>query len=299
VVTGRGSPTTKQKGLPCPEGCVAWDPLNQEAFAMDNNENRHLDSSGSSSLRYMDIRAEIGISEHLGGRPFTDILYRLCHLAEAREVLEVGCGVGIGSVYMARRFACHVVAVDLSEKMLSWARQCARREGLVERIEFHQADVCQLPFQDDRFDATIVESVLAFVTDKPTAIRELIRVTKPGGYIGLNEVFWLETPPPEFIAHAARVWGSEVLTVADWRKLWESTPLEEPTIQVRRMDPGRDFAERARWIGWRAVLPALGRVARLWLTDSRARDSIRQQFNVPAGMARSMGYGLFVGRKPQ
>ena len=52
-----------------------------------------------------------------------------------------------------------------------------------------------LPFEADRFDAVIVESVLAFVDDKPRAIRECIRVTKPGGYVGLNELFGRRSHP--------------------------------------------------------------------------------------------------------
>ena len=138
---------------------------------------------------YLDIQAEVGISKHFGGYAATDDLHALCHLEDAHEVLEVGCGTGIGTVYIARQFDCRVMAVDLSEKMLSWARKRARRERLADRISFRQADVCQLPFADDRFDAVIEESVLAFVADKQKAVKELIRVTRPGGYVGLNESF--------------------------------------------------------------------------------------------------------------
>ena len=266
---------------------------------MEAEQRKPIEAKADSHPTYMDVRAEIGISEHLGGLAFTDALHRLCHLDSAQEVLEVGCGVGIGAVYLAKRYRCRVVAIDLSEKMLAWARQRVLREGVAGRIEFRQADVRQLPFDDGRFDAVLVESVLAFVEDKHTAIHELLRVIRPGGYLGLNEVFWIRPPTPEFVAHAKRVWGSQVLTEAEWRALWEATALEERTIEARAMQAKQDFRDRAMWIGWRSFLPALGRVLRLVLTDSGARNSIREQFAVPPGLIHYMGYGLFAGRKPR
>jgi ubiquinone/menaquinone biosynthesis C-methylase UbiE len=126
-------------------------------------------SDGRGEPTYLDIQAEMGITKHPGGYAATDRLYELCHLQDAQEVLEVGCGIGVGPVYMAKRFNHRVVAVDLSEKMLSWARKRARRQGVADRITFRQGDVRKLPFEDGRFDAVIVESVLAFVEDKTTA----------------------------------------------------------------------------------------------------------------------------------
>ena len=141
---------------------------------METRKHNPIYTTGDAEPTYLDIQAEVGISKHMGGFAATDTLHRLCHLDEAQEVLEAGCGIGVGPAYIAKRFDCRVVAVDVSEKMLSWARQRARREGVVDRITFRKADTRELPFDDDRFDAVIVESVLAFVEDKEAAIRELI-----------------------------------------------------------------------------------------------------------------------------
>jgi ubiquinone/menaquinone biosynthesis C-methylase UbiE len=235
----------------------------------------------------------------MGGYAATDTLYRLCHLEEAQVVLEVGCGIGIGPVYVVKRFDCQVVAVDISEKMLSWARERARREGVLDRITFRKADVCELPFEDDHFDAVIVESVLAFVEDKEAAICELIRVTKPGGYIGLNESYWVQSPPTELLSYSVYI-GPEINTEAEWRSIWEAAPLEERTIQAHQLKAKQEVGDRIKWIGWRSILPAWGRVIRLLLTNPRARDAIKKQFKVPTELIKySLGYALFVGRKSQ
>jgi arsenite methyltransferase len=56
-----------------------------------------------------------------------------------------------------------VVGVDISEKMISWSKKRAIREGIEDKIEFRVSDAQSLPFEDRVFDAVISESVLVFV----------------------------------------------------------------------------------------------------------------------------------------
>ena len=109
---------------------------------------------------FLDMQAYIGISKHIGGLPATSTLLSLCHAEQAREILDVGCGIGVGPAHAARTCDCRVVGVDVSERMIEWSRQRAREERVQDRVEFRVADVLALPFESDRFDATICESVL-------------------------------------------------------------------------------------------------------------------------------------------
>jgi ubiquinone/menaquinone biosynthesis C-methylase UbiE len=280
------------------EGILADRKIEEDKADMETEKHKPIYTTGDADPTYLDIQAEVGITKHMGGYAATDTLHRLCHLEEAQEVLEVGCGIGVSPAYIARRFDCQVMAVDISEKMLSWARQRARREGVVDRIAFRKANVCELPFEDDRFDAVIVESVLAFVEGKEIAIQELIRVTKPGGYIGLNESYWTQPPPPDLLPHSLYI-GPAIITEAEWRAIWEATPLEARTIQAHRLEAKQEVRDRIKWIGWRSILPAWGRVLKLLLTNPRSRDAIKEQLDAPTEMINYMGYALFVGRKPQ
>jgi len=263
---------------------------------METKEHKPIYTAGDAEPTYLDIQAEVGITKHMGGLAATDTLHRLCHLEEAQEVLEVGCGIGVGPAYIAKRFDCRVVAVDISEKMLSWARQRARREGVVDRITFHKADIRELPFDDDRFDAVIVESVLAFAEDKEATIQELIRVTRPGGYVGLNESYWIQEPPAEILSQSVYL-GSAIISEAEWRAIWDAMPLEARTIEAFSLEAKQEVRDRIGWIGWRSILPAWGRVIKLLLSNPRARDAIKQQLDTPAEMVNTIGYALFVGRK--
>jgi arsenite methyltransferase len=144
-------------------------------------------ADAQAGIKYLDMQAYVGITKHIGGRRATDELLALCHIEHAREVLNVGCGIGISCAYIAKKHGCHVVGVDISEKMIEWSRKRAHEERVEDRVEFRVADILDLPFEADRFNAVMVESVVAFVGDKARAIRECVRVTRPGGYVGLNE----------------------------------------------------------------------------------------------------------------
>jgi ubiquinone/menaquinone biosynthesis C-methylase UbiE len=264
---------------------------------METKDQTPIYSNGDAEPTYLDVQATVGISKHMGGYDATDALHQLCHVGEAQEVLDVGCGIGVGPAYIAKRYGCRVVAVDLSQEMLSWAEQRACREGVSDLVTFRQADVRELPFKDDRFDAVLVESVLAFVEDKETAIGELIRVTRPGGYVGLNETYWKERPSAELLSYSAAV-GPQILTETEWRAVWEATSLQERTIQIRSLEAGQEVRDRIKWVGWRSIFPAWGRVIKLLLTRPGARASIGGQLDAPPELFRLLGYALFAGRKP-
>jgi hypothetical protein len=77
--------------------------------------------------------------------------------------------------------------------------------------------------------------VLAFIEDKPRAIRELVQLVKPGGYVGLNEALWIEEPPPER-AEQALEWGTDIVTAETWQALWEKSGLQDRQVRTYQID---------------------------------------------------------------
>jgi SAM-dependent methyltransferase len=258
-----------------------------------------MDQNDKQGITYLDMQAEVGITKHNGGFAATSEILALCHIEEAREVLNVGCGIGVGSAYIARKHNCRVVGVDISEKMIAWSRQRAREESVEDRVEFRVSSVLELPFETDRFDIVICESVLAFVEDKGRAIRECIRVTKPGGYVGLNETYFVSQVPPDLGETLQASLGTDVPTSATWQALWEASGLRDRIVRLHSIDPRAEVKDRMQWVGWRWALRAWGRLLRLYVSRPAARESIRGMFNAPLDLIQQMGYGLFVGRKPE
>jgi len=165
-------------------------------------------------------------------------------------------------------------------------------------VRFRKADIRELPFGDDRFDVVIVESVLAFVEDKKAALLELIRVTRPGGYIGLNEYCWTSVPPEEIETKSEFI-GMSTITDQAWVEFWEGTGLVDQSIDMYTVAPRQEFRDRISWVGgWGSIFKIWGRVIKLLVGNPEARDAIKQQLDMPPEVSNLMGYLLLTGRKP-
>jgi ubiquinone/menaquinone biosynthesis C-methylase UbiE len=111
------------------------------------------------------------------------------NLAEALEivpdeqVLDVACGSGNGAIAAARRAWGNTIGADFVPALLERGRERAAAERL--EIEFVEADAQQLPFEDARFDVTMSIFGAMFAPDQERTAAELVRVTKPGGRIGM------------------------------------------------------------------------------------------------------------------
>jgi demethylmenaquinone methyltransferase/2-methoxy-6-polyprenyl-1,4-benzoquinol methylase len=105
-----------------------------------------------------------------------------------QRVLDVATGTGMVAAALARHTACEVVGLDQSEAMLGAARRrLAMDPELAARISLVQGEAERLPFADAEFDALTFTYLLRYVDDRPATMRELARVVKPGGRIGMVE----------------------------------------------------------------------------------------------------------------
>lgn len=144
-------------------------------------------------------------------------------LAEAADVradervLDVAAGNGNASLAAARRFA-QVISTDYVPQLLERGAARARAEGL--QIAFQVADAEKLSFADDEFDVVLSTFGVMFAPDQKRAARELLRVTRRAGRIGLaswtpegfiGDLFRLiarfSGPPPGL--PSPMLWGSE------------------------------------------------------------------------------------------
>jgi arsenite methyltransferase len=252
---------------------------------------------------FFDFAAEVGMTKHIGGVAATEALAAACHIGEATYVLDVGCGAGVTPCSIANTYGCKVMGVDILERMIERSRERAQKAGLADRVEFRAADAQSLPFEDDLFDAVITESVTAFPDDKQKAVNEYMRVTKPGGYVGLNESTWLKTPPPpEMVAWASQDLGANVqpLSTAEWTGLLENAGLKDisvKTFQINVQDESKGILQR---YGFGGMLGVFWRMLRLYLRNPAYRSFVKvvgQGGIMPKGLGEYFGYGLYVGRK--
>jgi SAM-dependent methyltransferase len=104
------------------------------------------------------------------------------------QVLDLGCGLGGASRYLAAECGCRVGAIDLTPNFVEAARVLTARCGLSDRIEFRQANALALPFEDGTFDHVWSYAVTMNIENKEGLGREVARVLKPGGHFSCNEI---------------------------------------------------------------------------------------------------------------
>jgi demethylmenaquinone methyltransferase / 2-methoxy-6-polyprenyl-1,4-benzoquinol methylase len=105
-----------------------------------------------------------------------------------QRILDVATGTGLVAFELARRGGCEVVGLDQSDDMLSGARErLAADPALSDRVRFVRGEAERLPFADGEFDALAFTYLLRYVDDRAATMRELARVVRPGGRIGMVE----------------------------------------------------------------------------------------------------------------
>jgi ubiquinone/menaquinone biosynthesis C-methylase UbiE len=115
----------------------------------------------------------------------------LLQIQPGSTILDAGCGTGVllPTLADATGPAGRVTGLDRSAHFLARARVRIDELGLAARVDLVQGDVTALPFPGGAFDAVHAERVLMHLDEPGDAIRELIRVTRPGGTVLCAEVF--------------------------------------------------------------------------------------------------------------
>lgn len=132
-----------------------------------------------------------------------ETLAEACDIRAGERVIDVAAGNGNATLAAARRFA-EVTSTDYVSSLLDKGAQRAQAEGL-KNIRFKVADAEALPFADDSFDVAVSTFGVMFAPDHASSAREMARVVRPGGRIGLAN--WT---PQGFIGRLFKIIGAHV-----------------------------------------------------------------------------------------
>lgn len=122
-------------------------------------------------------------------KEFVPLLYKYLDIRPDQRIVDVGCGTGFLTRLAAKGLKGdgQVIGIDRNPQLLRYARQAAKGAGLGSLVSFRQGDATRLPLEDDFADRVICQAVLWTLPDPRRAIREMIRVCRPGGLVGAIE----------------------------------------------------------------------------------------------------------------
>jgi len=136
--------------------------------------------------------------------------YLLPHLNSGATLLDIGCGPGTITADLAGLVApARVTALEVTEAALGIARAEIDRRGLT-TVDFAVGDVHALDFPDDSFDVVHAHQVLQHLGDPVAALREMRRITRPGGVVAVRDG-----------DYAAFTWFPELPELDEWLDLYQ------------------------------------------------------------------------------
>jgi len=125
---------------------------------------------------------------HTGGREATIELAAQMKIEPETHLLDIGCGIGGASRYIAGTYGCRVTGIDLTEDFVRTAEALARRVGLQGRVSYRQSSALAMPFPPKTFDGAYMMHVGMNIEDKAALFREVQRVLEPGGVFAIYDV---------------------------------------------------------------------------------------------------------------
>jgi len=153
--------------------------------------------------------------DYLEGRKITsDAAFFLPNLKAGMSLLDCGCGPGSITIDLAEFLAPGVVTgIDIASNQIEIARARASEKG-VSNLDLKVGNIYHLPFGDNSFDAAFAHTVLQHLREPVKALKEIQRVLKPGGVIGVREE---DTDGVIFSPSNTRLYDCWKLYIRSWR----------------------------------------------------------------------------------
>ena len=157
----------------------------------------------------------------------------VAELREGERVLDLGSGGGIDVLLSAKRVGPtgRAIGLDMTDEMLALAQRNAADVGAT-NVEFLKGTIEAIPLPADSVDVVISNCVINLAADKPSVFREIARVLKPGGRMGVTDIVAEDRLTPEERLERGSWTGciAGALSVSEFRAGLEAVGLAEVTL---------------------------------------------------------------------
>ncbi|MBK7142689.1 MAG: class I SAM-dependent methyltransferase [bacterium] len=135
---------------------------------------------------------------HVRGREGTVELAERIEWTPGMNLLDVGCGIGGSSRFLANRYGAKVTGIDLTHEYVEVATNLTKMVRMEEGIDYKQGSALALPFAENSFDVVWTEHVQMNIESKRQFYGEIARVLKPGGKFLFHDIFRQGDEPPAY-----------------------------------------------------------------------------------------------------
>ena len=175
---------------------------------------------------------------HIGGCMVIESFFNQLDIDASHHILDVGCGIGGAARFAATKYGCRVTGVDLTREFVEAGNTICSWLGLEGSVRLEQEDATQLTCSADTFDRAYLLHVGMNIADKHGVAKELYRVTRPGGKIGIYDVMQVGDGELAYpVPWAATSQGSSLAPLETYR-----SALEDAGFQVAGERNRREFA---------------------------------------------------------
>ena len=222
------------------------------------------------------------------------------NVQQASQILDVGCGIGGSSLYLAEKYGADAAGITLSPVQATRATQRAETAGLSSRVSFQVADALAMPFPDASFDLVWSMESGEHMPDKQKFLQECYRVLKPGGKFLMATWCHRPTPPaltPDEQQHLEKIYRvyclPYVISLPDYAQIAQETGFES----VQTTDWSAAVAPFWNIVIDSALTPAalIGLVQSGWTTIQAALSLGLMSRGYERGLVK---FGLLSGERP-
>ncbi|MDX1814226.1 MAG: class I SAM-dependent methyltransferase [Candidatus Bathyarchaeia archaeon] len=230
---------------------------------------------------------------HPGGLHATKLLAEKCKISSDMIILDAGCGSGRSDIFLANKYGCRIVGVDIETETLLKAQAEAVSKGLGDQVVFRPANANDLPFQDQTFDGAIFQAALIF-TNKTEALQSVNQKIRFGGFLGVIELAWKKPPTENIVTKVRETLCAAAInteTHSDWIQLFRKYGFE--VIHSELLDHKFNF----RGIFENEGLLSSLRIAIKCINDESVKKKMGQITSLFKETGEYLGYGIYVARK--